>query len=162
MDSEFSNEAINLQTEFITPATVNGLFEKYNVPVDVDYVSIDIDSTDLWVFKAVVSGYSRPRVITVEYNCHFPYTTTLTCSSDCRWRNEDRIFGASVGALKMVGEAHGYTLVGATEWTDLFFIRSDLIEPHVEPVSEKVSEGRARASGQRRAASEARLALALC
>ena len=29
---------------------------------------IDIDSYDIWLFKALVTGGFRPRVLTVEYN----------------------------------------------------------------------------------------------
>jgi hypothetical protein len=34
---------------------------KYDVPLYPDYVSIDIDTADLWVFKALAATY-RPRV----------------------------------------------------------------------------------------------------
>lgn len=34
---------------------------KYGVPLYPDYVSIDIDTADLWVFKALAATY-RPRV----------------------------------------------------------------------------------------------------
>ena len=40
-------------------------FQKHNVPIELDYLSIDIDSADLWVMRSILSVY-RPRVITVE------------------------------------------------------------------------------------------------
>jgi hypothetical protein len=42
------------------------IFKKHDVPREPDYVSIDIDSYDIWLFKALVSGGFRPRVLTVE------------------------------------------------------------------------------------------------
>jgi len=113
MDSEFQNATINLQKHFIYEHNVVDLFQQYNVPLDVDYVSIDIDSTDLWIFRALLNTqtkasesssipggqYYRPRVVTVEYNCVFPFEYPLTCNRDCVW-NGDRVYGASLSALR--------------------------------------------------------------
>jgi len=59
--------------EFITPQNINALFDKYGVPAEPDYVSIDIDSTDLFLLKALISRRSRyrARVFTIEYNSNF-------------------------------------------------------------------------------------------
>ncbi len=39
-------------------ANIVSLFEKYKVPFAADYVSIDIDSTDLWIFRAILASGS--------------------------------------------------------------------------------------------------------
>ena len=53
----------------ITPDTVVEAFTSVHVPHDVDYVSIDIDSVDLWVFQGIIRSHRfRPRVISVEFN----------------------------------------------------------------------------------------------
>ena len=96
MDRDYSDATINLHKETITAENIIQLFEKYNVPVAPDYVSIDIDSTDLWVFRSVVSSKYRPRVVTVEYNMNYPMNSTLTCTSSCFWLG-CRHFGSSIG-----------------------------------------------------------------
>jgi hypothetical protein len=52
--------------------TIVELFERYNVPAEVDYVSIDLDSVDLWVLRSLLSPPSkyRPRVFTIECMPH--------------------------------------------------------------------------------------------
>ena len=138
MDGMFQNKEIHLYKEKITPENIASLFLKYRVPRSADYVSIDIDSIDLWVFRALLSDRQnyRPRVISVEYNINFPLESTITCSAQCP-PFKCRLFGASFGALLMVANEFNYTLVGVVELLDMFFVRNedlntDLIIPVVE------------------------------
>ena len=66
-DADEFNETLasDLRLEWITPQTVVPVFRRHGVQPGVDYVSIDIDSCDLWVFLALTDVY-RPRLITVE------------------------------------------------------------------------------------------------
>jgi hypothetical protein len=66
-DADEVNETLapDLSLEWITPQTVVSIFRRHGVQPNVDYVSIDIDSCDLWVFLALTDVY-RPRLITVE------------------------------------------------------------------------------------------------
>lgn len=129
LDGGFENEEINLHQEFITSGNICSLFEKYNVPISPDYISIDIDSCDLWVFKAIIEKY-KPQVVSIEYNANFDLETAITFPDNPNenWRDNDRVYGASLKALKMVGEEFGYSLVHAVSPLDAFFIRGDLIE----------------------------------
>ena len=134
MDASYSNASINLHPEFITAANVNALFEKYAVPRDVDYVSVDIDSTDLWIFRALLSQDAyRPRVLSVEYNCVFPVQSTITCHQDCRWQDLDRLYGTSLGALLLVAEEYGYALVDIVHTLDAVFVRRDQLQGSLTP-----------------------------
>jgi hypothetical protein len=128
MDSTFENDVINLRRHYITSDNIVALFQRYGVPADVDYVSIDIDSTDLWIFDSLTRPSSpyRPRVVSVEYNCLLP--GSLTCGKACDWRG-DRIYGASFDALEIVARDNGYTPVATVYQNDVFFVRSDLIHP---------------------------------
>lgn len=54
LDKSYENLEINLHKEFITPENIVSLLEKYSVPHEPDYFSIDIDSQDLWVLRAMV------------------------------------------------------------------------------------------------------------
>jgi hypothetical protein len=130
-DTDNENPEICLYRERITAENIVEIFKKYNVPKDVDYVSIDIDSIDLWVFKSLISsGEYTPRVISVEFNTRFDigeFYSVLNDPTVC-WRDNDWVHGASLSALHQVGAAYGYTLVACEFTLDAFFIRSDLVD----------------------------------
>lgn len=128
LDGSHDNAAINLKREFLTSGNVGDVFARYGVPQEPDYVSIDLDSTDLWIFRAIVSRY-RARVFSVEYNCHFPLGAAITFPDDPseEWQR-DRGYGASLDALVMVACEHGYSLVAIAPTLDLFFVRDDLLD----------------------------------
>lgn len=51
---------------------VVSLLRRHGVPNDVTYASIDLDTIDIWVLRALLSGGVRPVVLTVEYNSNYP------------------------------------------------------------------------------------------
>ena len=106
------------------------IFKKYNVPKEPDYISIDVDSSDLWLFKSILKEYD-PLVVSVEFNLNIPINYSITFPDDTEesWQG-DRIFGASLKALNKVANSYNYTLVYAGEYLvsnhhDAFFIRND-------------------------------------
>lgn len=137
MDGSHENATINLRKEFITQENVASLFNKYGVPKEPDYVSVDIDSCDLWVFLGIVESEFRPRVFTVEYNAFWPLEKSVTnvCKSAdgqlYKWHG-DNMHGASLGALNKAANANGYSVVYVTKKLDAFMVRKDLICPGTE------------------------------
>jgi len=131
LDGRVSNHAINLYKNFLTKDNIVGIFDKHNVPLEADYVSIDIDSCDLWVFRAITTKY-RPRVMTVEYNSNYPLGdhSTLRCAKSDKYRfHSDNIYGASLSAIGLAAQQHGYTVVYVTPYLDAFLVRNDLLCP---------------------------------
>ena len=55
---------------FITAENINQLFIKYNVPNIFDFLSIDMDGNDFYVWQNLDKKY-RPRVLSIESNVHF-------------------------------------------------------------------------------------------
>ena len=129
---------LNLKKEIITSKNIVDVFDKYNVPLETDFVSIDIDSCDLWVFRSLISSKYRPRVVSVEYNGAFPLGIFLTLPDDptFRWTG-GQCFGASLSALNMVAQENGYTLVHVVTYLDEFFVRSDLLKSDEVPPIER-------------------------
>lgn len=128
LDGDFENPEINLHKHWLLSSTICDVFAKYDVPKEPEYVSIDVDSTDLWLFDAMLEQY-RPMVTSVEYNSNFPLEYAITFPNDPEQRCDgDRGFGASLKALNMVAEKHGYSLLWVVPKFDLFFIRNDLVE----------------------------------
>jgi hypothetical protein len=120
--------------EFITADNSNGLFAKYGVPQTFDLLSIDIDGNDYWVWKAI---QHRPRVVVIEYNAHVPPHERRTILYDPRfvWTGTD-YFGASLLALKELGEQKSYTLVYCERTgTNAFFVATDALPPSFIPKS---------------------------
>jgi hypothetical protein len=133
LDGDYENDAINLKKEWITSDNIVSIFDKYEVPLEIDYLSIDIDSTDLWILHAILSSRKyRPRVISVEYNSQFAMNSFTTCLNTTVW-DGFRLLGASFGALQMVGHLHGYSVVAVVKYLDIFLVRNDLLRGSALP-----------------------------
>ncbi len=99
LDGDNENAAINLHRHFLTTSNICGIFQQYGVPKEPEYVSIDVDSTDLWLFEAILKKY-KAMLFSVEYNANYPIDAAITFPNDPneRWQN-DRGYGASLKAL---------------------------------------------------------------
>lgn len=126
LDSDNENLSINLHKELLTFENIGDVFKKYLVPQNPDYVSIDVDSIDLWLLKGMLLADFRPRLISVEYNSNFPINVSATVNLGTKWNN-DAAYGASLLALNCVAEEFGYHLICVERVLDLFFIRNDLV-----------------------------------
>lgn len=129
MDGGYENSEINLQREFITAENINHLFEKYHVPYDVDFISIDIDYNDFYIWKALDNKY-RPRVVVVEYNAtHLADEDKVVEYRPTYLNDWTNYFGASILAYYNLGRSKGYSLVYADkQGVNLFFVRDDLLK----------------------------------
>lgn len=115
----------DVKREFITAFNINGLLRKYNVPENVDLISIDVDGQDLWIWMAC--DY-RPALYVLEYNPNFTTvdaSMTVPFDPTFRW-DGSKYYGSSLGALIKVGQDKGYKLVYANG-TNGFFLRDDLL-----------------------------------
>jgi hypothetical protein len=128
MDGSHENTSINLHKEFITAENINELFQKYQVPTEFDLLSIDIDYNDFYIWYAL-ENY-KPRVVVIEYNAtHQPNEDKVAMYNPTYMWDFTNYFGASILALKRLGNLKGYTLVYAEkQGVNLFFIRKDVIE----------------------------------
>ena len=148
LDGGHRNESINLRLEKISSYNIAHLFRKHGVPKAVDYVSIDIDSYDLWVLEALLASEYRPRVISVEYNSNIPWRYALSYPDAARFSvgplpdrihhsptesktgkdepsNHNCFVGASARAFDEVARAFGYTIVAVVPPLDLFLVQND-------------------------------------
>lgn len=117
--------------EFITAENINSLFEKYEVPCHFDLLSIDLDGNDYWIWKTISQRF-RPRVVVVEYNANVDPTIPVSICYDplFKWDGSS-YYGASLGALKKLGESMGYELIGCeSSGTNAFFVEKSLVKGH--------------------------------
>jgi hypothetical protein len=120
--------------EFVTAENVSALFRKYDVPNVFDLLSIDIDGNDYWVWKALAV---RPRVLVIEYNAHVPpqESKVITYDPQFHWTGSD-YFGASLRALKELGDRKGYTLVYCEQTgVNAFFVATEVLPSSFVPQS---------------------------
>lgn len=122
-----------VKKEFITAENIESLFVKYGVPGEFDLLSIDIDGNDYWVWKAITSY--RPRAVVIEYNAHIPPWESKSIPYDPRFRwDKSDYYGASLLALKKLGEKKGYTLIGTDKnGVNAFFVLNELVPGRFAP-----------------------------
>lgn len=105
------------------------LFQELNAPREFDYLSVDIDSCDVFVFWAML-GHYRPRVVSSEWNTVWPMeeAKSMRCDADkaAVWKGDD-IVGASLKSLGLAAQDRGYIPIFADPLGDVFFIRKDLV-----------------------------------
>ena len=126
-DRDFENLSINLHKEALTCENISDVFKKYAIPTVFDYLSIDVDSIDLWLMKAVLGGGFRPRVMTVEYNSCFDINTSLTLNKQGGSWGGGAGYGASLLALVRAASEFNYSLVCVEGGLDLFFVDNALL-----------------------------------
>jgi glycosyltransferase involved in cell wall biosynthesis len=132
-----ADSGVRTMQAMVTPDNVQELFTAGGVPTEPDVLSIDVDGCDYWIWEAI-EGY-RPRVLVIEYNSALDPRRRLVQPAELEdgWDGTE-YFGASLGAMRALGERKGYRLVH-TELcgVNAFFVRDDLAEgrfPAVEDV----------------------------
>jgi hypothetical protein len=120
----------------VTADNVVGLFEKVSVPIEMDLLSIDIDSNDYYIREAL--DKYKPRVCIQEYNgCFDGAVEYIMPRHDDHVLIHNTIFGASLKSIEIQADRQGYDLVYCDErGVNAFFIRKD-INPFGHVPSEK-------------------------
>ncbi len=123
-----AEERVRTVRAMITPENVQELFVASGVPAEPDVLSIDVDGADYWIWEALESY--RPRVVVIEYNSALDPRRRLVQPADLEggWDGTS-YYGASLGALRALGERKGYRLVHTElSGVNAFFVREDLCE----------------------------------
>lgn len=126
----YADKPVNVVHAKVLPTNIEDLFAAAGVPKDFDFLSIDIDSFDWYVWHEI-ERY-RPKVICIEYNASFPppehrivpYDPGMFEAATARLDGRcDDYFGASLQALVQLGERKGYKLVHCTtDGVNAFFV----------------------------------------
>lgn len=130
-DSIYWKHDITAVSKFITRENINDIFSDNGFEGDIGLLSIDIDGNDYWIWEAISSV--RPRIVICEYNNIFGPTAAVSIPYDSKFQRGDAhysnlYFGASLGALKHLGEKLGYEFIGSNSaGINAFFVRKDLM-----------------------------------
>ena len=67
---EIEAKKLIVTESFITAENIEDLFKQSSVPDEFDFLSIDIDRNDYYVWEKIT--HYRPRVVCIEYNWLYP------------------------------------------------------------------------------------------
>ena len=106
--------------------TIDAFLSKEGMAGEVDFMSIDIDSFDYWLWDAIT--VCSPRVLVMEYNGLFGPERAVTVPDAPRPTVAPKGYGgASLAALENLARAKGYGLVVCEDaGVNAFFLRDDL------------------------------------
>lgn len=124
-DREHQNEHVHRQ--HVTADNLRLLLSQYKVPHRFDLLSIDVDGVDYWLWEAVQTPW-RPQAVIIEYNPYLPPwpAVTVPYDPDFRW-DSTTYFGASLGALDVLGRRKGYQLLCCIDGVNAVFVERDLV-----------------------------------
>lgn len=127
---------------WLTAETAGDLLAREGFSGELDFLSVDVDGNDYWLWEAL-SDVS-PRVVVVEYNSMFgpervvvvPYDPSFDRHAFAEMRG--LYYGASLRALVELGRQKGYRLVAVEpSGVNAYFVRDDVSAdvPAVEPTA---------------------------
>jgi hypothetical protein len=97
------------------PHRLDALLTEIGVPADLDFLSIDVDGIDYFIWESLQQY--RPTLVVVEFNPTVPNDVRFIQARD-RQVNQ----GCSVLALVELGRRKGYELVCCTGWNAFFVV----------------------------------------
>ena len=125
-------EEYNIKNEFITSKNINEIFFKYNVPTNFDLLSIDVDSDDFYIFKAL--NY-KPRIVVIETNPGLPNIEPLIVKEN-KSIPEKGYFGANLIAFYRLLKNKNYEFVTTVRWNAIFIFKAEFSKLDINTISE--------------------------
>lgn len=129
MDGGNENNNFNLRKEFIIKENVVELFRKYNVPQNINVLSVDIDFNDFYCLKEILANY-QCDIIICEYNAtHLENEDKIVIyDKNGRWDGSN-YFGASLLSFDKLAKKYNYSLIYCNaNGVNCFFVHNDLIK----------------------------------
>ncbi|HEX4948625.1 MAG TPA: hypothetical protein VFZ34_18260 [Blastocatellia bacterium] len=121
---------------WITPQNINALIQNNGFSGSIDLLSLDLDSVDYWIWKAI--DVIQPRVVVVEYQDAWgpEKAVTVACEQEFSAATVGTA-GASLAAFVKLSKAKGYRLVGCQRYGfNAFFVQNGIAEdvlPEIDP-----------------------------
>lgn len=128
LDGQHENQAINLHKAVISSETICDILAGHGVPSEPDYISINMDSYDLWLLKAILGKY-QPLLISSGFNSNFPLRYAIAFPDDPNetWQG-DSVCGSSLKALALVADEFAYKPIYVADSAEVFFVRGDVVD----------------------------------
>lgn len=131
----------NAARHLVTPDSIVPLLKAYGIPIDFDFLSLDIDSFDYYVLERLLSVY-RPSVICTEINEVIPPPIRFAAHyrPDFVFDLDSRFYGQSLAMLADLAHQHNYVLLHQY-YMDVFLIDARLISGTPPELDEFYREG---------------------
>lgn len=116
---------------FLTRENLNETILERGISGDIDFLSLDVDGNDYWLWEAL--DCVSPRVACIEYNAGIGPSLSWTVAYDPQFERYAKhpsgfFHGASLKALESLGQRKGWRLVGCdSTGTNAFFLRNDVV-----------------------------------
>lgn len=117
---------------WVTRDSVNDLVRDNGFEGEIDFLSLDMDGVDYWIWDALT--VVQPRVVLVEYQdiigpdkaLTVPYDENFNAYEHSITRGMPNFCGASLLAFAKLAKTKGYRLVGCNRYGyNAFFVRND-------------------------------------
>jgi len=111
----------------VTADNINALLDEQRLlNKEVDVFSLDIDSKDYWLLKAMEC---RPKVIIAEVRGWFPPDRAVTVPENWVYQTaHPEYYGQSLAGAEALLRGRGYSLVGVNKYcSNAFFVRGDVM-----------------------------------
>ncbi len=136
----------SVANEWITAENVNDIIKRNGFEGEIDFLAIDVDGMDYWLWKAI--NVAVPRVVMVEIQVVWRCTASVTVPyrPDFKFTLLQDIKdglvsygGASLPAFVKLAKEKGYRLIGANRFgQNVVFMRNDVgvdVFPEIDPES---------------------------
>jgi hypothetical protein len=113
---------------FLSPENINDLITQQVWTGEIDFMSIDIDGNDYYIWKALTC--IKPKMVMIENKIEYGWYDIAVPADTTRFKSFE--WGASPVALTKVAMEKGYTLVAANKkGFNIFFLRNDLMRENI-------------------------------
>ncbi|OAQ39685.1 hypothetical protein A5893_08865 [Pedobacter psychrophilus] len=122
----------------VTAENINETIENAGFKKDIDFLSIDIDGNDYWIWNAL--SIINPKVVIIETHIEFGYNDIIVpYDANYSYPGKHPVYhGASPTAMQKLGKKKGYRLVGGNELGyNFIFIRNGIADDLIPEVSVK-------------------------
>ena len=117
----------NFITEMVTPNSVNQLLEQQGFTGEIDFLSIDIDGDDYWIWQAIET--ISPKIVMIENHVEYGLNDVVVpMDATKQLRHQyNHYHGASPVAMCKLAARKNYRLIGANRLGfNSIFLRNDI------------------------------------
>jgi hypothetical protein len=126
-----------MKQAWVTAENINELLGEWGLSRSIDFLSLDVDGVDYWLWKALEK--IEPRVVLVEYQDILGPELSLTVPyrpDFDRSKHHPDFFGASLTAFVRLAKEKGYRLIGTNRLQyNAFFMRNNVGEQFFPEIS---------------------------
>ena len=116
----------NICDEYIYPHNILSIFKKFNVPINIDILKVDIDGFDLEVIRTILTKY-KPKIIIAEYNEKIPPPILFETKFkiDYVW-DYSHCFGFSIKSGEVVMNKYDYKIINIYDLNNILCVNEEL------------------------------------